>query len=123
VELKVARYKISRYIEPDEVLVSHLYGEDKYSLMFDLIELGNPRDEYRVSLGALANKFFWAAMWIDKLTCEIRLELTYLEQEDVELILQSVCNEFNVGLKLISNDNYMLVPTEFKPGEEVLREV
>ncbi len=121
--LKLARYKLSKYIDPDYVLMSWLYGEDKYSLMFDMTLFGPPRDEYRLSLGTLGGRSFWAVMYIDKTLCEIRLELNYLDQEDVEVILQSVSNEFNVGLKLVSNANYMILPSEFKPGVEVLREV
>ncbi len=121
--LKLARYKMSKYIDPDYVLMSRLYGEDKYSLMFDMTLFGPPRNEYRLSLGTLGSRSFWAVMYIDKTLCEIRLELNYLDQEDVEVILQSVCNEFVVSLKLVDNANFMILPTEFKPGVEVLREV
>ena len=120
---RVARYKMSRYVEQDEVLESPLYGEDKYSLFFDMIYLGAPRDEYRVSLGTLVNRYFWAAMWVDKHYCELRLEMTYLGQDDVEDILQLFCNVFDIELKLVSNDNYMMIPSLVKPGERVTWEV
>jgi len=119
--LKFARYKPCTPIKVDEVLNSSLYGKDKYALMFDLIGYGSERNnEFRVSLGQIGTSPLWAVMMFNK---EVSIEITYLDQNLVESILQAISNEFGRKLSLISNANHMLLPSHFEPGETVLREV
>ena len=119
--LKFARYKPCMPIKADEVLNSSLYGPDKYALMFDLIRYGSERDnEFRVSLGQIGTQPLWAVMLFGK---EVRIEITYLDQDAVEAVLQTISNEFGRRLKLISNANFMALPSSFEPGETVVREV
>ena len=120
--LTMARYGMSRYISPGEMTGSDLYGKNKFSLFFDMVDLGM-RDEYRVSLGMLSTRYFIAAMWVSERACELSLEISYLEQKDVEDILQHICNEFNISLFLIDNGNFMLIPKSFSPGRGVMWEV
>ncbi len=119
--LKFARYKPCTPIKADEVLNSSLYGPDKYALMFDLIQFGDERDnEFRVSLGQIGAQSLWSVMLFNK---EVQIEITYLDQDSVESVLQAISNEFGRRLKLISNANFMVLKSCFEPGEAVLREV
>ena len=119
--LKFARYKSCTPIKADEVLNSSLYGPDKYALMFDLIQHGSERgNEFRVSLGQIGTQSLWAVMLFNK---EVQIEITYLDQDAVESVLQAISNEFGRRLTLISNANFMALPSKFNPGEEVTREV
>ena len=111
--MEIAIYEISRYIAPDELKLSDLYGDSDSYFLFDIAEFTDTREgDYRVSLG----QPHWAVVWFHS-NGLLGLEISYLDQDGVLDVLTTLAKFFDITMCLLDNAGNDSLPKTIRAAD------